>query len=268
MKINILTPTKRLLVVGIMVLLSVHNAFAKNKPVIEDDPAIQKIFAALLSPAAIERSWQFFYGDNAEKEVTTNNQRSLNEVLNPDGTIKTGINGSFNAEGFSMGYDKNGKPVFSPASVNNTGDNAWDNKASQLITGTVNAVAISNDTIYVGTSANIYQWDGSSWSVLGGGVNGAVRVIAISGTDVYVGGGFTQAGGDASIQYIAKWDGSSWSALGAGVNGTVYAIAVSGTDVYVGGSFTQAGGHAANRIALWNGSSWSALGSGVNNYSH
>ena len=150
------------------------------------------------------------------------------------------------------------------------------------------AIAVSGNDVYVGgkfTSAggvavnNIAKWNGSNWSALGSGVGGGtvsyppnVYAIAISGSDVYVGGQFTQAGGVAA-KYIAKWNGSSWSPVGSGMGGglpsgnapaTVYGFAVSGSDLYAGGRFTSAGGTAANTIAKWNGSSWSALGSGTN----
>ena len=103
----------------------------------------------------------------------------------------------------------------------------------------------------------------NSWSALGAGVDSCVNAIAISGSDVYVGGFFWQAGG-VEAKYIAKWNGSSWSALGTGMNSSVYAIAISGNDVYAGGTFWQAGGVEVNYIAKWNGSSWSALGTGMN----
>jgi hypothetical protein len=85
----------------------------------------------------------------------------------------------------------------------------------------------------------------------------------VSGTNLYVGGWFTNAGG-VSARSIAKWDGHAWSALGSGVNGGVQALAVSGTDLYAAGGFTAAGGVPATNIAKWNGSTWSALGSGMN----
>src|SRR5207249_8785497 len=89
-----------------------------------------------------------------------------------------------------------------------------------------------------------------------------VYALAVSGSDLYAGGVFTNAGGSAA-NYIAKWDGNRWSALGTGMNGPVLALAVSGSDVYAGGVFTAAGGNAANYIAKWDGSTWSALASGV-----
>ena len=103
----------------------------------------------------------------------------------------------------------------------------------------------------------------ADWSALGSDVNGSVKALAIMGSDLYVGGFFTNAGG-VSANNIARWNGSSWSTLGAGVNGDVYALAVLGSDLYVGGYFTTAGGVSANHIARWNGSTWSPLGSGTN----
>ena len=102
-----------------------------------------------------------------------------------------------------------------------------------------------------------------TWLPLGSGINGGIFAIAVSGTDLYVVGQFTTAGG-VSANNIAKWNGTSWSSLGSGINGTVFAITVGGTDLYAGGQFTTAGGVSANNIAKWNGTSWSSLGSGIN----
>jgi hypothetical protein len=112
----------------------------------------------------------------------------------------------------------------------------------------------------------IAKWDGSAWSALGSGMDGYVSALALSGTDLYVGGEFDTVGGVAATN-IAKWNGSAWSALGSGMRGAdwaaVHAIPVSGTTLYAGGWFTNAGGVAAKNIAKWNGSAWSALGSGI-----
>jgi hypothetical protein len=135
----------------------------------------------------------------------------------------------------------------------------------------VSALAVSGNTLYAGgnfrtaggSAANyIAQWNGSSWSALGSGMNSGVSALAVSGSTLYAGGNFRTAGGSAA-NYIAQWNGSSWSALGSGMNSDVGALAVSGSTLYAGGIFTTAGGNAANDIAQWNGSSWSALGSGL-----
>jgi hypothetical protein len=96
------------------------------------------------------------------------------------------------------------------------------------------------------------------------GVNNEVDALVVSGSNLYAGGYFTIAGGNAA-NHVAKWDGSTWSALGSGMNDTVWALAVSGSDLYAGGSFTMAGGSPANHIAKWDGTNWTELASGMNN---
>jgi hypothetical protein len=95
------------------------------------------------------------------------------------------------------------------------------------------------------SATNIAKWDGNSWSSLGSGVNGTVDVIAVSGSNVYAGGGFTLAASQPS-SCIAKWDGQSWAPLGSGLGGLgapyVTALALSGNDLYAGGQFITAGG--------------------------
>ncbi len=106
----------------------------------------------------------------------------------------------------------------------------------------------------------------ADWSALGAGTNGTVFALAVIGTDLYVGGNFSLAGGEPASR-IAKWDGSSWSALGTGVNGDVYALTAIGTELYVGGNFTTAGDLAANFIAKWDGNNWVPLGLGLSGFS-
>src|SRR6266566_355291 len=110
------------------------------------------------------------------------------------------------------------------------------------------------------------NWAGFS-NALAGGNPTLVNAIAVSGTNLYVGGDFSSAGG-VSANRIAKWDGVGWSALSAGSsNGfDLPALAVAITpvgEVYVGGRFSQAGGASASRIAKWDGANWASLGNGL-----
>jgi len=204
-------------------------------------------------------------------------QKSVSEILNENGRIKSGVNGSYNARGYTLDYGKNKEPIFKKSnSLQKVSTITW----SALGVGAdsyVYAIAVSGSDVYVGGSfttaggnpANyIALWNGSAWSALGTGVNNNVYAITVNGSNVYVGGGFTTAG-DSSVNYIAKWNGSVWSALGTGAykfNGAqVMAIAATDSNVYVGGGFTSVDGKTANNIAKWNGSAWFSLGSGSAN---
>ncbi len=116
------------------------------------------------------------------------------------------------------------------------------------------------------SASGIAMWNGSNWFGLGGGIHsgtrdGIVMTLAVSGSDIYMGGKFSEAGG-ISARNIAKWSGNSWSGLGNGIRGDmerVRAIGISGSEVYVGGGFNTAGEVAAHNVAKWNGRDWTAL---------
>ncbi|MFK7911555.1 MAG: choice-of-anchor D domain-containing protein [Akkermansiaceae bacterium] len=176
----------------------------------------------------------------------------------------------------------------------NTTSNIWSSAGGDIQNGTgstIFAIAVrSSADIYVGGTFNdvadssnshqvaskIARWDGNSWSQMptpNGGLNGVVYALAISGSDLYVGGYFT-AIGDMSVNKVAKWNGNQWERLGTAsqngvaATGTVLSIyALSPTEVYVGGSFfwvsdSSNGYKFTERIAKWNDvtKKWSQLG--------
>ena len=112
-------------------------------------------------------------------------------------------------------------------------------------------------------ATNLAVWNGSTWTAVGGGVNGTVYGLALSGGTLYAAGGFTQAG-DVSANYVAAWNGANWSALGGGLSGGANGIAAFNNLICVTGSFATAGGIAVSNFAAWNGTSWSAAGTGLN----
>ena len=69
-----------------------------------------------------------------------------------------------------------------------------------------------------------------------------VDAIAVVGSDVYVGGGFTLAGGTPA-SCIAKWTGSGWYPLGSGTNTFIRTLVplASRARMVVGGDFGIAG---------------------------
>jgi len=214
-------------------------------------------------------------------------------LLNSDGTLnmQTGVSGTVDLAGWRVSLDPQRGPVFAPDAPTPGGWSALGNGVDSFVV----ALAVSGNDVYVvgnftqicgnaacnsgNTTVNrVAKWNGSAWSALGNGVDSQVNDLAVSGSDVYVGGGFTEICGNAAcnsgnttVNRVAKWNGSAWSALGSGVNGNVFALAVSGSDVYVGGGFTQVcgfqcliGNNTVNYVARWNGSAWYTLGNGVN----
>ncbi|MFZ4622413.1 MAG: hypothetical protein ACOYNS_17755, partial [Bacteroidota bacterium] len=159
------------------------------------------------------------------------------------------------------------------ASPQKTAACSWLPFGNNKIDGTVIAMAISGNDVYVvgdftvvdGITVNhIAKWDGIKWSALGQGADDIVHSVAISGTDIYIGGNFVHAGGK-DIKYIARWDGTEWHSLGTGVDYRVNALSASHDTLIAGGAFTSAGGKPVWFIARWDGSAWWPLGYGLDN---
>ena len=152
-------------------------------------------------------------------------------LLNPDGTLDLTSNphGVFDLRGWDVTLDTQRGPVLTPSA-----------------------------------SASAAP-DASAWTPLANdGLNYWVYALAVSGSDLYVGGEFTMTSDSGvTLNRIAKYSSGVWLPLANnGLNGPVRALAVSGSDLYVGGYFTQTGNEAVrnlNNIAKYNGSAWSAL---------
>jgi N-acetylneuraminic acid mutarotase len=137
----------------------------------------------------------------------------------------------------------------------------WHALPNQGLRGPVSAMALDGSDLYVGGSftrtddgtltglGRIARYDitAGTWHALPNqGLNDDVRALAVSGSDLYVGGEFTQTddGTLTSLGRIARYDttAGTWNALpNQGLNDEVRALAVSGSDLYVGGEFTQTG---------------------------
>ena len=105
---------------------------------------------------------------------------------------------------------------------------------------------------------NWCKWTGTAYKSLlngaddGNGLNSVVQCMA-EGPDgkIYVGGNFTDAGGVAGADYLARWNAitEQWEAVVSGINAVVMALAFDANgDLYVGGNFTNLGSSDGNGI--------------------
>ncbi len=127
----------------------------------------------------------------------------------------------------------------------------------------------------------IAQWDGTSWSPLGDGVDATVMDTLVwnspTGQFLVAGGNFRNAGGQPA-NYLAAWNGTSWSQIGGGLSepssGWVAALTVWDPDgtgpqppnLVVAGDFSRAGAVDCQNIARWDGTTWRNFGIGLNNW--
>jgi RHS repeat-associated protein len=155
--------------------------------------------------------------------------------------------------------------------------NVWV-QVGQDLNGPINAMAVLNGKLIVGgafTNAGgnqninyIAQLDGTNWASLGVGISGVptnsmwyrympVNALVVCGTNLYVGGTFSIAGGHTNANGLAIWNGVTWATIGNGVgisqdayrnayyypNASLYpvvtSLAVRGNRVFVGGDFTN-----------------------------
>lgn len=251
------------------------------------------LFGLVLSLIGLRSSgWRVAAGPQSAPQAS--NQNGLAGALNADGTLRAGASGSFDTSDFRMELTATGAPRFVEAQAV---CNGWDTQFSlpNGVNGTVFALVVSGTDIYVGgvfsaavnvAANNVAKFNTltNTWSALGTGggkgVNGSVFALAVSGSDLYVGGDFAAAnvdGATVSAFFVAMVNTTTgvWTALGTGggkgVNDSVNALAVSGSDLYVGGEFTTANaggpGVSANRVAKVNTTTgvWSAFGTGGGN---
>lgn len=121
-----------------------------------------------------------------------------------------------------------------------------------------------------GRPARQIEISAGAWNALAAGLNDDVEAMAVLNDDLYVGGFFTDAGGVADADRIARWDGTQWHAVvsaSACMAPAANAVAVIGSDIYIGGNYVDhAGIPEANYISRWDGTEWHALGGGLNSY--
>ena len=157
------------------------------------------------------------------------------------------------------------------------------NKTTQTATVTPVQYAITtyNGNLVVGGqsgnggtfNSGIMQWNGSTWSSVGTGIQGGGSIYALivyNGNLIAV-GGFENIGG-VKVNGIAQWNGTSWSIIGnkgieSASNGNVSCLDIYNGNLIAGGYFDSINGIHVNSIAQWNGITWTPLGNGFGAYS-
>ncbi len=190
-------------------------------------------------------------------------------VVAPDGTIYAG--GVFFRSNFT---------TYNIARWTGTTWEAVGDVTSFAPTAQPNAMAVdSQGRLYVAGLFSMLQgqavpggfqplivWDGTAWSVVGGGVDIGVDTIMIDDQDrVYIGGPFRTVGGQPASR-VAMWDGGLWVPFGPGLNDNVRALALaSDGTLFAGGDFMfSLPTEPLNHLAAWDGTAWQPVGTGVN----
>ena len=177
-----------------------------------------------------------------------------------DGSSWSQLGGDLNGEG---AYDQSGYSV------------------SLSSDGTVVAIGANGN---VGNGVNsghtrIYSWDGTSWSQLGGDIDGEAEhdqsgnSVSLSSDGTMVAIGARYNGDYSGHTRIYSWDGSIWSQLGEDIDGEAadnasgYSVSLSsdGTVVAIGASGDSTNGtwSGHTRIYAWDGSDWNQIGSDI-----
>jgi hypothetical protein len=176
----------------------------------------------------------------------------LEPFSEPSGLINADIraievyNGDLYVGGYGLDLPYSSRAVWDGVS--------WSGIGDTTTAGLVNALAVVGDYLYMGgttiavdnvgsTLYNFVRWNLSTneFDTTLTDANGEVKAFAVSGTDLIIGGSFTEIGG-LTASYIAKYNGGIFSTLGSGLNNTCRALTVYNGNIGAGGVFTTAGG--------------------------
>jgi hypothetical protein len=118
--------------------------------------------------------------------------------------------------------------------------------------GDVRALVTAEGVLYAGgdfdriggiDAAHVAGWNGTQWSALDGGVDGAVMALAADGRQLFAIGTFQHAGGRTS-RGSSRWSLKRlrWEALGGLPPGAVHCVSASGGGVFAGGEAPEGDG--------------------------
>ncbi|MBL7786502.1 MAG: T9SS type A sorting domain-containing protein [Chitinophagales bacterium] len=182
-------------------------------------------------------------------------------------------------EGRVMKIDKNGGMHYIPFPAMYSPD-------LSNVVGKVYCIAKYHDEIYIGGDflsydnpniRNIARWDGSQWQAVGTGTDGTILNMDVYKDELFVSGGFGQAGDVATISNnqgiltpfgLAKWNGITWlpavdNMLWSLSFGNLLKIGTYQNKLFISGSFDEIDGHAAQHVAYLEDTTWVTSNVGV-----
>ena len=209
-------------------------------------------------------------GDNVSRIAVSNPNNSYKCYPIPNNVIPTPP-GSYNGEGTNTNgtngivyavyvniYNNTGQPII-------VGGGSFSKVYYDCFATGLTSISIQNIE-YVN---NVAYWDGaqqyySGWNMmftLIPELNGSVRALTYTSSDIYVGGEFTVAA-TTELNFVARWNIADelWYPIVSnnqtGVNDIIYALTnqlFQGTwNIYLGGKFTQGGNIPLNYIGKYN----------------
>jgi hypothetical protein len=155
---------------------------------------------------------------------------------------------------------------------------SWNGFGSE-VTGTVRDLEVYQNKLFgIGnfedlfnvTGLNdVFQFDGTTFTDVDGGISGAVAVgndLEVY-DDLLIAAGRIQFAGGIPVSHLAAWDGNIWSAYAGGTNAVIQTLFVDTINeyLYLSGDFSFVGGTLpVSYFARWDGENWFDLYGGVN----
>ena len=145
------------------------------------------------------------------------------------------------------------------------------NWANTQLASFQNELYLSNNTTFWTDPLGynyLVRWDGTQWHKLNSGINGTIAALAVGSDGLYIGGSQLYPFNSSVQGDLVRWDGTQWQAVGSGLSGKILELTWANNQLYVGGRFSIASSANARttiqNIAAWNGTAWQRFGKSIN----
>jgi hypothetical protein len=178
----------------------------------------------------------------------------------------------FIAGGF---FSAGGNPNFDKLATWN--GSSWNGFGSE-VTGTIRDLEVYQNKLFgIGnfedlfnvTGLNdVFQFDGTTFTDVDGGIFGAVAVgndLEVY-DDLLIAAGRIQFAGGIPVSHLAAWDGNDWTSYAGGTNAIIYSMITDTVNdyLYISGDFTFVGNSLpVSYFAKWDGETWFSYDGGI-----